>query len=310
MNDAATRTTVMQKVPPPAMAEAYLSLGLDRVSGFVLRAADAAVARTPADVFEMFGLGFPGSPHSPEAPHVDVVRFPLTPQLQIIDATGGRDEATRQLTGGPFVERAPFTGTGLVSLRGNIAPLYWMVHARVPAGSQLWRLHADGSQTHLATFPDLATGWVLASGESAGRPAMPGLSRFVGPVAAWQDAHYNADPTDDGTVVLTSPTEPEGAGFEQTAIGRWRRVVHRAEVTALFEMNVTGTWNGLPVRILDTWDEADGEQLAQITYTGHNADLAEGLRLTKMDAAVYEAAVPSATITDVRTVQLVPTSWT
>lgn len=296
--------TLMHKPVTPQASDAYLTSSFDRVAGFVLRAPDAVTTRTPAEVFELFGLGFPGSPHRPDVPYVDILRFPATPQLRLEDATGGTDEASRLRVGGVFVDRAPFTGTGFVRLRDTVAPLYWLVHCRVPAGSALVRLSADGSERPVATYADTATGWVTPDGQPS--PAPSALSRHVGPVARWNDALYAADPVDD-TVVLAATTPTPG--FEPTSAGRWRRVVARTEVTELFEMDVTATWNGLPVRVVDGWTEPSGETVARVFSLAHNADLAEGLRMTKTDAACYEATVPTATLTDLRTAQRIPSAW-
>ena len=296
--------TPMLKSVTPQASDAYLTAGMDRVAGFVLRAADATAARTPADVFELFGLGFPGSPHRSDAPHVDLLRFPATGQLQLEDATGGVDEASRLRVGGVFVDRAPFTGTGFVRLRDTVAPLYWLVHSRVPAGSVLARLASEGTEQTLATYVDVATGWLTADGRAC--PAPP-LSRHVGPIATWHDGFYPADPAGDTVVLAASaPTD----GFDPTPAGRWRRVVPRSDVAELFEMSITASWNGLPVRVVDQWTEQSGESVARVFSLAHNADLAEGLRMVKTDAACYEAVVPTTMLVDLHHTQRVPSSWT
>ena len=296
--------TLMLKPVTPQASDTYLAAGLDRMAGFVLRAADAAAARTPADVFELFGLGFAGSQYRQDAPHVDLLRFPATGQLQLENATGGIDEASRLRVGGVFVDRAPFTGTGFVRLRDTVAPLYWLVHSRVPAGSVLLRLDSDGTEQTLATYVDIATGWLTADGQAC--PAPP-LSRYVGPIAAWHDEFYPADLAGDAVVLAASaPT----AGFDPTLAGRWRHVVPRGDVAELFEMSVTASWNGLPVRVVDQWTEQSGETVARVFSLAHNADLAEGLRMVKTDAACYEAVVPAAMLVDLQHAQRTPSSWT
>lgn len=301
-------TTTMQKAITPQMARAYLESGYDRVAGFVVRAADVTFATTPSALVTVHGLTFPGSPFTPDADHVDVLRFPATPQLRFEDATGGVDQESRARTGGPFVDRPPFTGTGFVAVPDHVVPLWWLVHSRVPAGSQLVRVGTDGTQTLLATYVDVAHGWQSDGGEvRAAQTAR--ISRYVGPMATWRGTHLSADPV-DGHVVLASEVEPPAElGFEPTAAGRWRKAVPADEVTELFELSVTGRWNGLEMRVVDQWTGADGESLARVSYTGHDADIAEGLRLEKVDAAVYEATVPAASVSALQTVQLIPQSW-
>ena len=73
-------------------------------------------------------------------------------------------------------------------------------------------------------------------------------------------------------------------------------------------MNVTARWNGLEMRVVDQWTDAQGQPIHRVTYLGHNADLDEGLRLEKVDPGVYEASIPGAP-QDVTTTQLIPSSW-
>lgn len=302
-------TTIMQKAITPQLAAAYLEGGYDRVAGFVVRAADVAFATTPARLFEAHGLGFPGSPFAPDDAAIHVLRFPATPQLRFEDAIGGTDPETRARTGGPFIDRPPFTGLGFVPVPGALVPLYWLVHSRIPAGSELVRVTSDGAAQVVARFVDVAQGWV-SDVVPVAPPASPAIARFVGPVAVWRGGPYAADPLDDGTVVLATEAEPEAAlGFERTDAGRWRRVVPAGEVAELFELNVTARWNGLEMRVVDSFRDAEGQPVARVSYTGHDADLAEGLRLQKVDAGVYEASVPMASLADVTTAQLVPRTW-
>ncbi|MFI2753847.1 hypothetical protein ACGIF2_10470 [Cellulomonas sp. P22] len=300
----------MQKVVTPAVSTAVLEHGYDRVAGFVVRAADVAFATTPAQLFVAHGLGFPATPFGPDAPHVDVLRFPAAAQLRFEDAVGGTDEASRRRTGGSFVDRPPFTGTGFVAVPDEVVPLYWLVHSRVPAGSELVRVHADGSSSVLARFADVGHGWVVEDAGS-GRPGTPPLSRFVGPMALWHDEYVAADVLPDGTVVLATPPgrTPALDGFVTVAGGRGRREVARAEVEELFELDVSASWGPLQVRVVDQWTDADGEPRARVAYTGHDADLAEQLGLEKLDAAVYEATVPMGSLRDVTPARLVPESW-
>ncbi|WP_456844332.1 hypothetical protein [Cellulomonas sp. P5_C6] len=301
-------TTVMQKAVTPQMSTAYLDGGYDRVAGFVVRADDVAWATTPAEVFAAHGLGFPGTPFAPDAPHVDVLRFPATAQLRFENATGGTDAETRALTGGPFLDRPPFTGTGFVPVEGHLVPLSWLVHSRVPAASELVRIAADGSSTVLAQYVDVGHAWVSDVVRVTPSPS-PRISRLVGPMATWQNTYLNADPLGDEVVVVSEVEPPPAYGFARTVAGRWRRVVPVGEVTELFELDVSGRWNGLEVRSVDQWTHTDGTELSRVSYTGHDANLAEGLRLSKVDAAVYEATVPTASLVDVVTTQLLPASW-
>lgn len=304
--------TIMQKAVLPNEVDAYLRAGADQVAGFVLRAADVEQARTPAQLFQAHGLGFPGSPFSPDMLSIHVVRFAATPQLRFEDAIGGTDSATAALTGGPFVDRPPFTGTGFSSWSGGTAPVYWLVRSRLPAGAELVRFSIDGSSAVVARYVDVATGWVAGEGQSPLVPAKvpPVPAPYIGLMARLEGNLYSGDLlVDEGRVVLSSPVDPAGStGFVQTPIGRWRREVALADLTELFELSMTGWINGLHMRVIDN-AQHDGKPALWVTYIGHNADLAEGLGLRKMDAGVYDAMIPAGSLTDVQTVQMAADTW-
>ena len=80
--------TLMQKAITPALARAHVEGGYDRMAGYVVRAEDVAFATTPAQLFEVHGLGYPGSPFRPDAQFIDLLRFESGPQLQYRDVPG------------------------------------------------------------------------------------------------------------------------------------------------------------------------------------------------------------------------------
>ena len=298
--------TVMQKAVTPPMSQGYLQ-GYDRVAGFVVPASAASFAQTPEALYRLHGLAFPGSPFGPDVEHVDVLRFPATPQLRLVVAAGGTSQESRALTGGLFVDRPPFTGLGFAPVRGPAIPLYWMVHSRVPAGSVLVRVAADGSQRVLARYVDVGHAWQSDIVQIRHSPS-PEISRFVGPIAKWAGTYLNADVFDDAVVLVSEVAPPHQIGFEQTAAGRWRRVVARSEVTELFEFNFTALWNGLEMRVVNQWTDAQGQSVQRVSYLGHDADAAEGWRLEKVDAGVYEASIPGS-LQNVATARLIPPAW-
>jgi hypothetical protein len=300
--------TVLQKAITPQLSRAYLTSGWDRVSGFVVTAEDAAFATTPAQLFEVHALGFPGSPFSPADPYIDVLRFPARSTLRLENATGGVDQATRALTGGLFVDRPPFTGTGFAPVAGHIVPVWWMRHTRVVPDSQLVRVFADGTSTLLAVFPNIADGWTV-DGASVGRSTP--FSRHVGTLAEWDGVYLTADVIDQGRrIVLATHSKPTDERFVRTGRGMWKYEIPFEEATVVVELDVEAVWNGLELRIVDEFADTDGTKLSRGSYVGHNADLAEGLQLTKVDAGVYETTVPSHTLRGIRTTQLSQASWT
>jgi len=270
----------MQKAITPALSRAHLVEGYDRVAGYVVRAQDVAFATTPAQLYEVHGLGYGGSPFSPLAPYIDVLRFDSSPQLRYRDVPG------------------------------YIVPLWWLRHSRIPPEAELVRIHDDGTSTLLARYGDVGTGW--SSTDLLGpQPALASLSRCVGPVAKWHGAYLEADVVDDGQTVVLALSSPPlvETGFERSAAGRWYRRVPRAAVTELFELDLTARWKGLDVRVVDQWQDARRYIVARISYLGDDDLRAERLRLDRVEAGVYERIVYAAELTDIQTNQVVPHTW-
>ncbi len=272
--------TLMQKAITPALTRAHLSVGHDRVAGYVVRAEDVSFATTPAQLFEVHGLGYPGTPFSPYAPSIDVLRFESSPQLQYKDVPG------------------------------YIVPLWWLRHSRIPPGAELVRIFADGTQILLGHYGDVGTGWSVTQ-LGAQRPALASLSRCVGPVAKWHGAYLEADVVDEGNTVVLALANPPlfETDFQQSPAGRWYRRVPREEVSELFELDLTARWNGLNVRVVDQWQDAQRYVVARISHLGDDVDRAEQLRLDRVEAGVYEAIVYAAELTDIQTNQVVPHTW-
>ena len=272
--------TLMQKAITPALTRAHLSLGHDRVAGYVVRAEDVSFATTPAQLFEVHGLGYPGTPFSPYAASLDILRFESSPQLQYRDVPG------------------------------YIVPLWWLRHSRIPPDAELIRVFADSTSILLGRYGHIGTGWSVTQPGSH-RPTLPSLSRCVGPVAKWHGAYLEADVIeDDRTVVLALANPPlSETGFQQAPSGRWYRQVRREDVSELFELDLTARWNGLEVRVVDQWQDSQRYVVARISHLGDDIERAERLRLDRVEAGLYEAIVYAAELTDIQTNQVVPLTW-
>lgn len=305
-------STVMQKAITPQMSAAYLERGLDRVAGFVLPAAAVAAVTTTAGLFELHGLGFPGSPFSPDRP-IDILHLPTSPTATLVSATGGTDAASRQANGGLFLDRPPFTGTGFATTGDVVAPLSWLEHTRLSPGARLWRFTPGAAEPELiGTYHGVAFGWQNHLADDELHALAP--SKFVGHVAKLELGAFAADvkTDDDGapTVVtlVTMSEQAEQHGFARTKAGTWARQVLAADVE-LFEIHAGGRWHGIPVRIVDQGAGPDGQQMCRITSLAHDADVAERLLMDKVDAGVYETTAPLADLTDVAYAQRVPKAW-
>ncbi|MBD3942203.1 hypothetical protein IF188_10900 [Microbacterium sp. NEAU-LLC] len=283
---------IMQKIVLPARERSWAQFDDDLLVGFVVRAADVAWARTAGELFDAMGVGFPGSPLRRDAPFIDVLRFPATPYLRLVPAVGRELDPVNG-----FVDRPPFTGTGFAATPATTdpVPLWWLDPCRVPAGSELWRVHADGREEVLAHYDHVASGWLP---RPAGRI---GSSDVVGVFATWNGQQVLADALPNGRVVVAS--ESPWDALRQTERGVWAGVVEPSDVADLHALVVTGTWRGLAFQIVRRYLEGD-TMTARAVYLGRDADEAERAGLEKTDAGVYELSAPFADFEDVVARQL------
>ncbi|MEV1288307.1 SseB family protein [Micromonospora sp. NPDC049679] len=147
------RPTMMQKTIAASQLDYYLERGYDRVSGFVHRANEVAHLTTPAKLHAALGLGYAGSPFARSADETYVLRWPAyRPSLYRIPY-GGQNEAAMRAMEGWVIERAPFRGNGFAPGDSNdVIAEFKVDSARLPHGSQLWRIRADGSETLVAVL--------------------------------------------------------------------------------------------------------------------------------------------------------------
>src|SRR5690625_805312 len=232
------RAAVVQKVATPSQVQRWLHFGDDFLAGFVLDAAGAAPANTVAKIYEAMGLGYPGSPFSSADSHVDVLRFRLTPVMTLANAIGKTPDHPRG-----FIEPPPFTGTGAVQISPDrrVVPLWWLDPTRVPAGAELWRVHANGSQELLATYRDASSGWESARDAASDRP---------------QPLGGNAPPSDLVGTFIAPSTESERSQPE-------------------FGVRVTARWRGAEFQAVRRISTEAGEVAARIVYIGRDATEAE-----------------------------------
>ncbi|MGC4745331.1 SseB family protein [Micromonospora sp. DT201] len=155
-----TRPTVMQKAIAPSQLAYYLDRGYDRVSGFVHRAGELAHLTTPAQVHEALGLSYPGSPFTPDADEIYVLRWPAhRPSLYRIPY-GGQNEAAMRAMEGWVIERPPFRGNGFApGESSDVVAEFKVDSARLPHGTQLWRIGADGTERVVAELDTDAVLW-------------------------------------------------------------------------------------------------------------------------------------------------------
>ncbi|MGC5614836.1 hypothetical protein [Georgenia sp. Z1491] len=304
---------VLQKAVTPAMAKVYLEKGLDRVSGYVVPAAEVATLGTTEELYKLHGLSFTGTPFAPDQP-IDVLHVPLSPTWQMVPATGGRTEAERAKVKGNILDREPFDGSGFSQVGDVRAPLAWIEHDRLTVGARLWRfLPGQAEPEHLGTYHGPAYGWQNHAAGDLFATAVP--SKLVGYVAKTDGATWAADVRldDDGRpslITLVSPSkDSESQGFTMTEAGTWAKQVVRSEIDELFAMHCTARWNGVPVRVVDDQMDPQGTRRARIFSIARDANVNERHKMDKIDAGVYEKTVLWEELSDVVYAQRVPKQW-
>lgn len=285
---------ILQKAVNEYQAKELVEGNKDRVSGFALNAVDVTQLKDPSLLFQAHGLGFAGSPWQEDAPYLDVLRFTSPPNVYIHAPTAP-----------DFVDRAPYNGTGFAAWEGGSAPLYFLDEVRLPPGSELWRIHRGGREELVAVYSDVASGWAAMPGSGFGSPQQSAPASVLGWTAIWNGYRLSADLVDDSaSVVLAAAGEPPADvdGFEKTARGVWRKKVPVSEVSDVFELFGRVSYRGAPFRLVDVAQDA-GRRLFRLFYTGHNADQAEEMGLTKSDAGVYWTVVDESTVENVEFLQ-------
>jgi hypothetical protein len=319
---------MLQRVLTPAMTEGYLAHGLDQVRGYVLAAADVVGAQTPEQLFRVHGLGFPGSPFDPNQESLDLLLFPATPFTHLVPAVGRTPASAGSMDrAGAFIDHPPFTGTGFAPAGGNTpeqlpVPVWWVDAARLPAGSEIWRVRRDGDRTLLGVFENVAQGWVSPTAFTPAGPAGSASTSFaserasslaatdvpasdvLGIFGTWSGARCLVDLVGDGYAVIASYVDIPGAGLEPGPRGLFWRQVPAGQVQDVHEIRVTCTWRDAPF-LLTSREQQSGGELAHLMYLGRDAVAAEALQLTKTDAGVYEATVPMNQLAGIQAQQFV-----
>lgn len=158
-----TSPVLMQKAVAASQLAYYLERGYDRVSGFVHRAGELAHLTTPAQLYDALGLGYPGSPFERGAEQIYVLRWPaFRPSLYRIPY-GGQSEAAMRAMEGWVIERPPFRGNGFApGESSDVVAEFKVDSARLPHGTRLWRIGADGAERLVATLDVDALRWQQA----------------------------------------------------------------------------------------------------------------------------------------------------
>jgi len=171
---------VLQKIMTPWQAQkmldadpAYIAQhgGVDRLGGFVTKAADTRDLVSPQLTHDGLGLGYPGTHYAVTDDSVYAVRFKNTDQYAVqtpdgqlaIKAgdTGYVHHATGRVDPVTGIED-PFRGNGFAGSKGMGVKEYVIDDdaAVLSDGDEMYRLQADGSETPVAVFDDATSQWV------------------------------------------------------------------------------------------------------------------------------------------------------
>ena len=305
--------TILQKAVTPQMAAAYVRQGLDRVAGYVVRAAEVASVTSTADLIELHGLTFESSPFRADQP-VHVLHLPQPASGLLLRATGGTTPEQVAERGGGFLERPPFRGDGKAAVGDLEVDLMWLEHTRLTPGTRLWRFDPGADEPVLVgSYHGVVFGWQDHEHDDAFR-VLP-TRGMVGTVAVTKDGSFPCDvrTDDDGNptvVTLVAYTDQaESRGFRKTKAGTWAKQMTFREIEALAENHASARWHGLPVRIIDEGRGEDGKNYVRLFAAGRDAAAAERLGMDKMDAGCYETTAPVEALTDIVRSQRVPRQW-
>ncbi|HLL64720.1 MAG TPA: SseB family protein [Micromonosporaceae bacterium] len=149
----ASAPLLMQKTISAEQVSFYLDRSYDRVSGFVHRANEVAHLRTPEDFYQALGLHYTGSAFKPDAAEVYLLRWTAARVNLYRIPYGGQHETAMRAMEGWVIERAPFRGNGFApSETGDVIAEFKVDSARLPHGTQLWRVDRDGDEQLVAVL--------------------------------------------------------------------------------------------------------------------------------------------------------------
>jgi hypothetical protein len=172
---------MMQKPISPEQLSYYLERNYDRVSGFVYRAAELDHLTTPEQLYYALGLSYAGSSFKPDAAEVYVLRWAAHRGNLYRIPYGGQHEAAMRAMEGWVIERPPFRGNGFApSETSDVVAEFKVDSARLPHGSQLWRIDREGNERLIALLDSDGPRWRRVdqgggapSARSGGREAQP-----------------------------------------------------------------------------------------------------------------------------------------
>ena len=286
--------TILQKAVTPSLSEAYH--GPTRPGRRLRRARRRrARAATPAASVTAHGLGFPGTPFSPDMPYIDVMRFEGTGDLLLEQATGGPDRATQNAPAGRSSTARRSRGAASSATPSTSCPCRGSRTAACRPAPSCTARPPTATSTYLAT-PLRCLGLDLrgrhrGDARTSAAPRQP-LRRRPGRM---DDGEVRiVDLIDGGTRVIAvrqdEQPRPTAGRRRRRALGAHHPGVRRRRSTP--RSTCASASNGADYRVIDQYPTAMGHAAHRHVHRARR-DLAEGLQLSPTDAAVYERELPA-----------------
>jgi hypothetical protein len=265
--------TPMQKVVLPGLVE--LTLGNvvvpgrfdpHRIAGFVMRLEDVPPSSS-SELTRRFGL-------------TEKAGWPATDELYVL----------RFYAHSPQLYIAPFERS-----------VYQVDLIELPAGTELWRIDAQGGEQRMGAYLNRQVGWVSIGPAILGpgcwnRPPVP-LRPTVrrGLVAQYRGRNFDADfgPRPGEVTLHPLPGKPPPEEFiDQTGASTLSVMI--CELDSLDLVRWRGGWHGLPVELVES-----GPEHTVIHYIGENGPRVAELGLAEVDYRVWRGSVPRSELADV-----------
>lgn len=266
--------TVLEKLLVPAVSRRVVDQGHDWLTGPVYRP-DDLLGLTPVERVRALGLDGEDGPFGEAPDHVDLVRFPTNPLMDL-----------RVPTNAPGHAAVPWPTYPTGFLR-NAAPVWILAMTRVPVGARFVRVDLDGREHEFSRFHGAARGWEGAKGY------VPPL-QLIGPRAKVGDldlpCSYTADQQSVELVWVGDHEVPEG--FAQVRPGVHARVVP-VSGCEVFDIALVARWHDRRVRVLQQMGDE-----ALVVVTPDSAVDAEKLGAVEVEPGVLQMTIPVAELTD------------
>nr|NLD40160.1 hypothetical protein [Actinomycetales bacterium] len=291
-------TVVLQKAISPAHVQAFLNEGYDRVGGYVVRAGEVSQITSVSDLRRLHHTAYEGSPFPQEGP-IHILHVDRSPSWQLTPATR-------------ITERDVMSTSGTVDVGEQLVEQFFLDHSRITSGARLWKFEEGATPELVATYHGPAFGWQNHSAGDELRRATP--TPTTGTLVVLGDKAFVADVVSEENgaptaITAIAPTEPPAElGFESHD-GLWVKQVQHADVTALFEVRVTATWNEHPVLLVHNFKLPDGRPVSRVVSAARHWELARDAGLQEVELGVWEATVPSSEVKNIQPQEVAAQPW-